>query len=288
MMLGLLYGLMLGAGVYLVYMSCWPEESKQKTARRRQTRLRQQLAQAGLDRVTVTHVNVASVVLGLVAALIVLAFTGALPVAACFGVFAALLPRTLIGWQAQRRHQVMRGLWPDAVDHLRSATRAGLSLPEALIQLATHGPQELQPAFAEFARDYRSGYSFNEALARLQHRFADPIADRLCAALRLTREVGGTELGRLLATLARFLRDDARTRHELAARQSWTVNGARLAVSAPWIVLFLVCLQPAAAASYQSAQGALVVAAGVIVCVVCYRIMIRIGTLPEEERVLQQ
>lgn len=286
MTLGLLYGLMLGAGLLLVYSACWPEEGTARQKKPRSAKMQVQLVQAGLHRVSVGHVHAAAVVLAVLTGLIVLAFTAALPVAACFAAFAALLPATLIKAQAQRRHQLLRGLWPDAVDHLRSATRAGLSLPEALIQLSTHGPAELQPAFAEFARDYRSGYSFNDALNRLQDRFADPIADRICAALRLTREVGGTELGRLLGTLAEFLRDDARTRHELAARQSWTINGARLAVSAPWIVLFLVCMQPAAAASYQSPQGALVLVAGVLVCVLCYRLMIRIGALPEEERVL--
>ncbi|GMA85970.1 hypothetical protein GCM10025868_12200 [Angustibacter aerolatus] len=33
-------------------------------------------------------------------------------------------------------------------------------------------------------------------------------------ALRIAREVGGTDLGRLLRTLAEFLRDEAATRSE--------------------------------------------------------------------------
>ena len=53
----------------------------------------------------------------------------------------------------------------------------------------------------------------------------------------MAREVGGTDLGRLLRTLSAFLREDARTRAELETRQGWTVNAARLAVAAPWIVL---------------------------------------------------
>jgi hypothetical protein len=56
-------------------------------------------------------------------------------------------------------------------------------------------------------------------------------------ASRLTRQVGGSDLGRLLGTLAEFLRESARTRSELEARQSWTVNAARLAVAAPRMVL---------------------------------------------------
>ena len=51
-------------------------------------------------------------------------------------------------------------LWPDAVDHLRSAIRAGLSLPEALIQLSYRSPEELRDAFAHFSRDYRASGEF--------------------------------------------------------------------------------------------------------------------------------
>lgn len=60
----------------------------------------------------------------------------------------------------------------------------------------------------------------------------------------MTRELGGTDLGRLLDTLADVLRENARTRSELEARQSWTVNGAKLAVAAPWIVVLLLSSRP--------------------------------------------
>src|SRR5699024_11279417 len=80
----------------------------------------------------------------------------------------------------------------------------------------------------EFARDYQASGDFSACLDRLKVRLADPVGDRIVEALRLTRDVGGTDLGALLRTLAGFLREDARTRSELEARQSWTVNAARL------------------------------------------------------------
>ena len=76
-------------------------------------------------------------------------------------------------------------------------------------------------------------------LDRLKDRLADPVGDRVVEGLRIAREVGGGDLGRLLRNLSGYLRDDARTRSELEARQAWTVNGARLAVAAPWLVLLL-------------------------------------------------
>ncbi len=45
-------------------------------------------------------------------------------------------------------------------------------------------------------------------------------------SLRIAREVGGADLGRLLSTVSTFLRDEAETRAELETRQGWTVNSA--------------------------------------------------------------
>ena len=109
--------------------------------------------------------------------------------------------------------------------------------------------------FRDFGSDYRSGGQFDPSLTRLKDRLADPVADRIVEALRLTREVGGSDLGRLLGTLAEFLRESARTRSELEARQSWTVNAARLAVAAPWIVLVLLASRPEAVAAYNTPVG---------------------------------
>jgi tight adherence protein B len=125
-----------------------------------------------------------------------------------------------------------------------------------------------------------------DALDNLKFRMADPVADRLIAALRLTREVGGADIGNLLSTLAEFLREDARTRSELESRQSWTVPAARLAVAAPWIVLLLLGTQPDAVRVYQTFTGLLVLAGGLVVSVICYQLMLKIGALPEEQRVL--
>ena len=124
-------------------------------------------------------------------------------------------------------------------------------------------------------------------LDRLKARFADPVADRIVEALRLAHEVGGSELGVLLRSLSHMLREDLRTRGELEARQSWTVNGARVAVAAPWLVLALLSTRPQAAAAYATSTGALILAVGAVASVLAYRLMLRLGRLPEEERVLR-
>ena len=78
-----------------------------------------------------------------------------------------------------------------------------------------------------------------------------------------------------------------RTRAELEARQSWTVNAARLAASAPWVVLAFLSMRPESVRAYATGVGGLVLLSGAALTVVAYRLMVRIGRLPAEERVLR-
>ena len=281
-----LVGLLGGLGLFLIWTACWPSP-EQTGQQERRSRLAELLQQAGVAQVSPASLVASTLGLAAVAALLVFVLTGAAPVALCFGLFSGYVPFALLRWRARRRSAVMAELWPDVVDHLRSAIRAGLSLPEALIQLGDKGPVELRAEFVGFGADYRSTGHFDQALEKLKDRLADPVADRIVEALRLTREVGGTDLGRLLGTLSEFLRDHARTRSELQARQSWTVNAARLAVAAPWIVLMLMATRPEAISAYNSPIGWAVLGGGLLVSLLCYRLMLRIGALPQERRVLR-
>ena len=104
----------------------------------------------------------------------------------------------------------------------------------------------------------------------------------------MAREVGGSDLGRLLRTLSAFLREDARTRSELETRQGWTVN-ARPARAWPRRGSCCAAVVPAARRStrYNTPRGLVVLLVGGGLCLVAYRLMLRIGRLPEEERVLR-
>ena len=175
--------------------------------------------------------------------------------ASVFGLMAAWLPVAVVSGRARRRQRELAEVWPEAVDNLVSAVRAGMSLPDALAALAVRGPAPLRSAFDQFALDYQVTGRFGECLDRLKDRLADPVGDRVVEGLRIAREVGGGELGRLLRDLSAYLRDDLRTRSELESRQAWTVNGARLAVAAPWLVLLLMSFQSDAIRRYASSSA---------------------------------
>ena len=279
-------GLILGIGVFLVWLSFW--EAPRTTTKRHkpESKISVLLRQADIQRMSPQRFYALSTLVAGFLALLIWVITALNNLALITAVLSFFLPRFLVAQRAKKRAAAIRELWPDVVDHLRSAIRAGLSLPEAMMQLQYRGPEQLREPFELFSADYRSTGEFVASLNRFKERMADPTADNIVEALKVTREVGGTDLGRLLGTLSEFLRENARTRSEIEARQSWTVNAAKLAVVAPWVVLCLMATQPGTVQVYNSFPGLMVMLGGLIISVVAYRVMLKIGELPAERRVL--
>lgn len=285
--MGAFVGLVFGLGLLLIWRSGPRRPQRRHTTSSATTRVHGMLVQAGYSSVSVSHLYGLCIAAGLVALVIVAGFSHSITIACAFSCFAGYAPVAVVKMRRRQRQAELRTVWPDVVDNLVSAVRAGLSLPEAVGQLGVRGPEPLRAPFRMFADDYRASGRFGECLDRLKARLADPVADRIVESLRLAREVGGSDLGRLLRTLSQFLREDARTRAELETRQGWTVNAARLALAAPWAVLGLLALRPEAVGAYDSAAGALVLFVGGAVSVAAYRLMLRLARLPEDERVLR-
>lgn len=283
--MGAVLGLGVGVGLVLVWLSlAAPRPLADAPARTGRTR--ELLDRAGLPGTTVGGVWAVCGITAAIAFVCIQVLSQTVTVAVTFGLLAGYLPLAMVSGRARRRRRELADVWPEAVDNLASAVRAGMSLPEALTQLGHRGPEPLRAPFLAFGVDYQVSGRFAESLDRLKERLADPVGDRVVEGLRIAREVGGGELGSLLRNLSRFLREDARTRSELESRQAWTVNGARLAVAAPWLVLLLLCFQREVIARYASPAGVVVLAGGAALCLVAYRLMVRIGRLPDEDRVL--
>ncbi|MGI4893692.1 MAG: type II secretion system F family protein [Janthinobacterium lividum] len=277
-------GALLGAGVFCLWWSCWVRPPRRRVPRPQ--RIREALHAAGWGSVPPVVLSLACLLSAFGGFVVVAAVTGVLALAAVAAITAALAPVMLLRHQVRHRRTERCLEWPDVTDTLASAVRAGASLPDAVCGLAQRGPAGMRPAFARFATAYRSSGAFDVELAHLQGELADPVFDRLAATLRMTRQVGGSDLGATLRTLSGYLRADQRARAELLARQSWTVSAARLAVAAPWLVLALLATRPGALEAYDTGSGTAVLAFGGVVSTLAYRVMVRLGRLPQPRRVL--
>ena len=272
-------GLLLTASPFL-----WAPRQRERRRSRVHELMTEQLTLAGLASVTPATFIVVSLLLALAVGGVTLAFVPVLAIALAAAAAAGAVPFMMVSWRSRARRRQLRSLWPDVVDHLVSAVRSGLSLPDGIAALAEVGPPGTRAAFAAFQRDYQSTANFSRCLDELTLRLADPVADRILETLRMSREVGGTELTTVLRSLSTYLRQDSAIRSEVEARQSWVVNAARLGAAAPWVVLLLLATRPEAAAAYNTPSGAGLIVAGLVVTVLAYRVMIAIGRLPEEER----
>lgn len=283
----LVAGLVLGLGLLLAASPLlWPSTGESRSAERRGPLgvLRERLDQAGLTRVQPGAFLVVSVIVGVAASALTFALLPVAPLAAAVGLVALVLPAVVVRSRASGRRRAARVVWPDVVDHLVSAVRSGLALPDSVVSLAHGGPAHTRSAFAEFESAYRATGDFGGSLTTLKNRLADPVADRILETLRMSREVGGSELISVLRNLAAYLRQEAAIRSEVEARQSWVVNAARLGVAAPWIVLLLLASRPEAAAAYNTAAGGILIVGGLGVTVVAYRLMLALGRIPDERR----
>lgn len=278
-------GVLLGAGVLLtVSPLLWPRRKRTAMPSALMQSQRERLVQAGLARVSPATVCVVAALMAMVSGILVFALFSVVVLAAAAGVLAFLLPFVLISSRARSQRKLNRVVWPDVVDQLVSAVRSGLALPDGVMTLAKTGPAATRTHFVVFAAEYRATGNFASCLDALKARLADPVADRILETLRMSREVGGSELTTVLRNLSAYLREESAIRSEVEARQSWVMNAAKLGVASPWVVLLLLATRPEAAAAYNSPGGATLIVVGLVVSFFAYRLMIGIGRIPDERR----
>ncbi|MDK7270911.1 MULTISPECIES: type II secretion system F family protein [Actinotignum] len=225
-----------------------------------------------------------SICCGLGLALAAVLGTGHPFLAAAGGVVGLWLPFWHSRHAGRKARDTQRLAWPDRIDKLLSSLRAGRTIPEALLYLATR--PDAPPALRSFATHLETTGSFDASLTRLKDSFHDPVSDRVLEILRLAVRHGGHDLPRVLESLAVSLRAENRARGELLARQSWTVNAARVAALAPWLVLLLLSTRPGTMDAFTSPTGTLILLIGLGTTLLAYGLMLRLGRLPEEQRVL--
>jgi tight adherence protein B len=271
-----------GLGLILIYngLTAPPKDADARPLRK----LEDLIAEAGLARLSSGRFLVLGVLSVGITFVVVAGITTSVVVAGSAGLVIASVPLSLLKARRDRRRRRFREAWPDAIASLIAAVRSGTSLAEACISLTARGPVELRGGFNAFAATYRASGSFDAALERMRLDLADPIADRVTLALKVANDVGGSDLVRVLRTLAEFIRDDLRVRREIQARWSWTVTAARVAAAAPWLVLIMMSTRSEAAAAFDSPAGLLVIVSGAIATLLGYRLMLRAGRLPEERR----
>jgi tight adherence protein B len=202
------------------------------------TRLQDYLTQSGLA-VKPAKLVLMSAVLGLSAYLIsgyfLSHFYFALPIA----VVVAVIPLGYVAFMRSRRLHKFEELFPEALDLLGRAVRAGHAFTTGLEMIAKESPEPLAGEFRTTFEEQNFGLPLRDALLNLTERV--PIVDVrfFVTALLIQKETGGN-LAEILDSLARVIRDRFRIYREVRVRTAQGRLTAGILIALPIMMMMIL------------------------------------------------
>ena len=221
------------------------------------------------------------------ALIIASAVTGSIYIGGAFATLAGFSTFQILKQRQEKRAEQLSMIWPEVIDHLVAGLYSGLSISEALSDLANRGPEITRDDFSVFNNELRSGIDFATAINNLRIKFATHGSDQIFEALLLSRTLGGGELLNTFRTLGSFQREDLALNKEIAIKHGWIKSSAHISAAAPWVLLLIIGTQPGTAKAFASSTGITILAAGVGMTLLAYFWMSRLSKLPETPRVFR-
>ncbi|HEX2037454.1 MAG TPA: type II secretion system F family protein, partial [Chloroflexota bacterium] len=269
-MIPLMLSLMLGAGISLVYQglssTSRPAEAPALRARLAtavaawERGVQEFLTRAGLHDVTPRDFLLFSLGAGAVAGLVAQLLLGWGVVTALAAGIGSIFPFGYYVHRHDRRRAVLQEALVDAIGQLRDSIRTGLSVPEAMLGLAQHGPAPLRPEFGRLVREMRF-YGFEAALNTTRQRLADPLFDTVAVSLAINDRLGGRNVSQVLHQLAHTTRAQLQVQREARAYQARNVLSARIVAALPLLLLVAIRrVNPSYVALFDDAWGQLILA----------------------------
>src|SRR4051794_2830813 len=151
--MGALIGLLFGIGLLLAWQSGPRRRHRAPHRSSFVSRTDELLTRAGIEAVRPGQFYALIGTCGLVAFIASVAVSSSPTIAFAFAIFGGAAPVGIVRYRERRRMTELRDLWPEVVDNIASAVRAGMALPEAVAEIAVRGPESLRRPFQRFAID---------------------------------------------------------------------------------------------------------------------------------------
>ena len=201
------------------------------------------ITQSGL-KITVGTLVMASVLLGCVGYLVVKTLTYFTVLGLAAAPLFASIPFMFVRWKRTRRFGMFEEQFPEAVELMARALRAGHAFPTGILMVADEIPS---PVGAEFKLLYdrqNFGMPLGDALKGMAERV--PILDaRFFTTAVLTQRESGGNLSEILDNLAAVIRDRFKVKRQVrAVTAHGRVTGWILAGMPPVLALLLSIVSP--------------------------------------------
>ena len=222
-----------------------------------------------------TRITFLVVLAGIVIALLTKIFV-VIPASILIGI---LLPGVFTKINQNKSLDIKMLQWIAFIDDLSSGVRAGLTLSDALAQALKNSEEPLRSEFLEAIVEFNRSGQVSKVLLILQSQIKDAVGAATVKLLSVVMKTGANDLASSLRILADASRETINLVQELKAKQSWVLNGARVSVIAPWLVLLALWTQESVRVAYQNFTGQLILVLVATVGVVGYFAMKRIGKI---------
>jgi tight adherence protein B len=179
-------------------------------------KLQDYLNQSGL-KIRAAKLLLTAAILGVLAYMITGFFFSPFPLPILAGIVVALAPIGYVAWKHHSRLQAFEERFPEALDLLGRAVRAGHAFTTGLEMVGKESPEPVAGEFRTAFEEQNFGLPLRDALVNLAERI--PIVDVqfFVTALLVQKETGGN-LAEILDELARVIRDRFRIYREVQVK----------------------------------------------------------------------
>ena len=206
-------------------------------------RLQERISQAGLT-MKAGKLILISACLFLGTTVIVGLFTPMLLVGLLIGICVGLIPYGVVMYLRQKRLRAFEERFPEALDLLGRAVRAGHAFTTGLEMIAKESPDPIASEFRTTFEEQNFGLPLRDALLNMTERIPSIDVRFFVTALLIQKETGGN-LAEILDGLARVIRDRFRIYREVRVRTAQGRLTAGILIALPiFMMLVLMVMNP--------------------------------------------
>jgi tight adherence protein B len=201
-------------------------------------RLQERISQAGLT-MKAGKLILISGCLCLGTTVVVGLFTPMFPVGMLVGICVGLAPYGVVMYLRQKRLRAFEERFPEALDLLGRAVRAGHAFTTGLEMIAKESPDPIASEFRTTFEEQNFGLPLRDALLNMTERIPSIDVRFFVTALLIQKETGGN-LAEILDGLARVIRDRFRIYREVRVRTAQGRLTAGILIALPVFMMILL------------------------------------------------
>ncbi|CAN7249938.1 type II secretion system F family protein [Pararhizobium sp. LjRoot238] len=215
------------------------EKKQQEKSAKAKPSMKIRLMQAGL-KISIAQFYIASVVFGVIAALMALIAGAMLPiVAGILLIGTAGFPRWFVNFLVKRRCKAFLNEFPNALDVMVRSIKSGLPLNDAIRLIAGDGQEPVKTEFKRIIEAQQVGLNIPEACARMINSIPLPEVNFFAIVIAIQAQAGGN-LSEALGNLGKVLRERKKMKAKVQALSMEAKASACIIGALPFIVALLV------------------------------------------------